>query len=142
MIDRLASLIAEIASPGGFNDGSPHWRAQNQLAHAGLGMIMGLICRDLGFSSGAQLASVSAVAAAWEGTVLVASGVSLSRLLKSVADIGFCLAGSLVVVSPSFAGRVAMVTALLLLLVVWSALHIRKLGRSKASDQLTGYHHG
>lgn len=126
MTDRLSQLLRDLGRSAGFAEGSPHWRAQNQLAHAGIGMLTMLICQDFGLSRMSALAGTLVIWSAWEAAILILFAwkgfAKTSHFAKSAADIVFYMCGALTIASTQLVERVATTIMLFLLLVVWSCL--------------------
>ncbi len=123
---KVRALLDDVRAPGRFADGTPHWRAQNQLSHGCLGLLGALFALDAGLSPVMAVSVSAAVGAAWEAVMLVCAalrdGAGNSHVLKSAADIVFYIVGATIIAVDDPIGRAEVVALLFVLLAAWATL--------------------
>lgn len=107
--------------PASVLDGTPHWRAQNQTAHAGLSAFLALGLSAGGLPQHSVVIVSTFLWVSWELTVYsLSSSKTLSCFLKSLADMYFYLSGILVVGCSSEMATLISLSVLAVSVVLWS----------------------
>ncbi len=115
-------LFSELLSNSGWRDKDPHWRGQNQLAHAAIGAFIAACIEKTVESQLTVLIFVILIGVFWEAFTLLRNGPNVSTFSKSLVDVLFYGLGGFVVISSTLIGSLSLTAITLLGAGVWGIL--------------------
>lgn len=117
---ELLILYSEVTKSGEFNDGTSHWRIQNQLSHIVLALVATTLLVRANFDAILAFFAILIVFFVWEFARLTAR--SRSQVAKSLVDMLFYVLGAAFAAFSSFDFSVVLCAFGAVLLFCWALL--------------------